>query len=310
MFYYGFRYYNPSTGRWLSRDPLGERGGVNVYGMVGNNAVNFTDLLGLYAVVTPVSPGIAAPPISVGNAGGYTGPYVNPDFPVEVPYIPLAPSEPGYALDTLEGMASALASGQGDPELSAPVGLSNPSTGSEQQSSDLRQKLNRIRGKTKLDPGEACSICPQTSGAGWITYLDPWSNFPGGHQAKGVAGVITSLTPTGSSASINPKGWAAIADVVGANRARGHLLSRQNGGSGSTIRNIVPLQHSPFNNSTMRREEIAMYQARQKATVCFFIMPKYRGQRGNQGIPFEVSLLWVSSDGQVGNSNLSHAPGN
>jgi len=47
MFYYGFRYYNPETGRWLSRDPIGERGGLNLYGFVGNNPIRWFDLLGL-----------------------------------------------------------------------------------------------------------------------------------------------------------------------------------------------------------------------------------------------------------------------
>ena len=28
--YYGYRYYNPVTGRWISRDPIGERGGANI----------------------------------------------------------------------------------------------------------------------------------------------------------------------------------------------------------------------------------------------------------------------------------------
>ena len=45
--YYGYRYYDPETGRWLSRDPLGERGGLNLYGFVNNNAVNRWDYLGL-----------------------------------------------------------------------------------------------------------------------------------------------------------------------------------------------------------------------------------------------------------------------
>jgi RHS repeat-associated protein len=44
---YGFRYYAPEWGRWLSRDPIGERGGMNLYGMVGNDPVNFIDYLGL-----------------------------------------------------------------------------------------------------------------------------------------------------------------------------------------------------------------------------------------------------------------------
>ncbi len=45
--YYGLRYYNPIMGRWLSRDPIGELGGLNLYGMVGNNPLNFVDPLGL-----------------------------------------------------------------------------------------------------------------------------------------------------------------------------------------------------------------------------------------------------------------------
>ncbi len=47
LLYYGYRYYNPSTGRWLSRDPIGELGGVNLYGMLGNSPVNHWDYLGL-----------------------------------------------------------------------------------------------------------------------------------------------------------------------------------------------------------------------------------------------------------------------
>lgn len=29
-------FYNPSSGKWLSRDPMGERGGINLYGFVNN----------------------------------------------------------------------------------------------------------------------------------------------------------------------------------------------------------------------------------------------------------------------------------
>ncbi len=43
----GFRYYNPSTGRWISRDPIGEKGGSNLYGFVRNNGVSDVDELGL-----------------------------------------------------------------------------------------------------------------------------------------------------------------------------------------------------------------------------------------------------------------------
>jgi len=42
-----FAYYSPSQGRWISRDPIGEHGGVNLYAFVGNDPVNNWDYLGL-----------------------------------------------------------------------------------------------------------------------------------------------------------------------------------------------------------------------------------------------------------------------
>ena len=53
LYYYGFRYYDPVTGRWPSRDPIEEMGGLNLYGFVGNNAFNFWDLLGLENKTVP-----------------------------------------------------------------------------------------------------------------------------------------------------------------------------------------------------------------------------------------------------------------
>ena len=48
LYYYGYRYYHPNLGRWLSRDPIQERGGMNLYGFVGND-LRFVDILGLEA---------------------------------------------------------------------------------------------------------------------------------------------------------------------------------------------------------------------------------------------------------------------
>jgi RHS repeat-associated protein len=49
--YYGYRQLNPLTGRWVSRDPIEEAGGVNLYGFVGNDGVNKGDRLGLEALI-------------------------------------------------------------------------------------------------------------------------------------------------------------------------------------------------------------------------------------------------------------------
>jgi len=50
LVYYGFRYYNLITGRWVSRDTRGEQGGHNLCAFVGNVPEIRLDALGLYAV--------------------------------------------------------------------------------------------------------------------------------------------------------------------------------------------------------------------------------------------------------------------
>jgi RHS repeat-associated protein len=47
LYYYTYRWYDPLTGRWPSRDPIEEDGGANMYGFVSNNGVNSWDVLGL-----------------------------------------------------------------------------------------------------------------------------------------------------------------------------------------------------------------------------------------------------------------------
>ena len=45
-----YRAYDPTSGRWLSRDPIAEQGGINLYGYVGGNVVNKVDPLGLFFI--------------------------------------------------------------------------------------------------------------------------------------------------------------------------------------------------------------------------------------------------------------------
>jgi RHS repeat-associated protein len=47
QYYYGYRFYDSCSGKWTTRDPLGEYADMNVYRAVQNNAVNFIDPLGL-----------------------------------------------------------------------------------------------------------------------------------------------------------------------------------------------------------------------------------------------------------------------
>ncbi|CAK15290.1 RHS repeat protein [Pseudomonas entomophila] len=74
LYYYGYRYYQPWVGRWLSADPGGTLDGLNIFAMLGNNPITFLDSGGLIkteaneagheAEVLPQSPG-ARPVLSV-----------------------------------------------------------------------------------------------------------------------------------------------------------------------------------------------------------------------------------------------------
>jgi RHS repeat-associated protein len=59
----GQRYYDASAGRWLTRDPISYAGGLNVYGYVGNNPVNFVDPAGMNRLTDAY----------MGGMGGFSG---------------------------------------------------------------------------------------------------------------------------------------------------------------------------------------------------------------------------------------------
>jgi uncharacterized protein RhaS with RHS repeats len=44
-----FRFYQVSAGRWLNRDPIAERGGINLYAYCANSPTSNADSLGLTA---------------------------------------------------------------------------------------------------------------------------------------------------------------------------------------------------------------------------------------------------------------------
>jgi RHS repeat-associated protein len=53
LVYYGYRFYDPANGRWINRDPIGEEGGLNLCGMVGNCTLISFDILGLCELENP-----------------------------------------------------------------------------------------------------------------------------------------------------------------------------------------------------------------------------------------------------------------
>lgn len=100
-YFYRNRTYDWRTGRFTTEDPIGFDGGDNFYVYVGNNAVNFTDPLGLFLlpinllppnipglnlpIPSPDNAAIALPPITYGNYGGkgWTGGYTGTRKPMD-----------------------------------------------------------------------------------------------------------------------------------------------------------------------------------------------------------------------------------
>jgi RHS repeat-associated protein len=92
LYYYGYRYYDPMTGRWPSRDPIEEDGGINLYGFVENEAINGYDVHGLrrMPVRSPLTPRLYVPPPRGNTRRGVT--FYTPDGrPGTTPYVPPRP---------------------------------------------------------------------------------------------------------------------------------------------------------------------------------------------------------------------------
>jgi RHS repeat-associated protein len=52
-YYFGYRFYDPGTQRWLNRDPIGEDGDLNIYAYADNEPASLSDPYGLTTMTAP-----------------------------------------------------------------------------------------------------------------------------------------------------------------------------------------------------------------------------------------------------------------
>jgi hypothetical protein len=85
-------FYNPSTGRWLSRDPAGEKAGANLYSFVSNVPVQSIDFLGRFTLIEINA--VDAALIAALDLGPALGP-LNGTPPTKTSPPPGTPQHPG-----------------------------------------------------------------------------------------------------------------------------------------------------------------------------------------------------------------------
>jgi hypothetical protein len=122
-------------------------------------------------------------------------------------------------------------------------------------------------------------------------------------RPSGVYAEITEdMIGNGSRATVDPPGFFGEA----AGHARGHLLGKQLGGSGSEPLNIVTLYHIPTNTPVMRGFENQVRAAVEAGeTVRYWSIPVYEG---SSLIPKEIRLVAQGNRGFGLSATITNAP--
>jgi RHS repeat-associated protein len=70
LHYNYFRYYDPTTGRYVTPDPIGLRGGINLWPYTANNPLRWIDPWGLWTIGVGITVNVQAGPINFNFSGG------------------------------------------------------------------------------------------------------------------------------------------------------------------------------------------------------------------------------------------------
>ena len=99
LYYNMFRHYRPDLGRYLTPDPIGLAGGINLYGYAGQNPVNNIDPWGLERYKFHISAGIGIV-FTYGHDEGKS--YLEGGFILSAPSIGFQIQTPGQIPEQLE----------------------------------------------------------------------------------------------------------------------------------------------------------------------------------------------------------------
>jgi len=349
----GAREYDPVTGHFLSLDPLleiGDQRQMNGYSYSGDDPVNSADPTGQRPLQTsddgdggtctpgvgscdgpsvPSDPSAAFVPASVGLLAAPVIANPNTAF--------AAGSSWGSFWDAFgSGMSKTVTVGLPLIVFVKSVTTANPTAGPAQGTSagstpDYSKFLVVTpTGSANYGWGDTLPRSRQDclKGVNWVMYM-PLDSY---NRATGVQACLTSggfnytkddgtkafpflgteIVGTKTSSSSTPPGY-----VGGGDMARGHLLANRLGGSGTDLRNLVPLYEN-VNLSTMKIQENKVIKAvDQGHTVWFYDYPVYNegpgvsraGGSGPLGIPAQLMFTWADlSTGKITTVPIANVP--
>jgi RHS repeat-associated protein len=152
LVYYGYRFYDPANGRWINRDPIEERGGLNLYAAMLNSSPNLVDADGRIFYPVLVGIGIVTTALGLYKAWDSAKDVSEREYP-----------DPSGIVDDIVNNEA------GDPIA------------------DFVDKVNDYAQETKEDVADVAEGIPTTSLTGEMTgYPDP----PGLSQVQDIAEAI------------------------------------------------------------------------------------------------------------------------
>ena len=178
-----YRYLHPTLGRWLSRDPIGEIGGVNIYVYVFNSSNNTVDWLGLAKECTLGEKKDAKCSITVTSSG------TTPDIEVAAKQLISLADQTDTFFEILGFVESGLTAGRTLVEILSALAIEQ---GKSQLSPDV-EEMAKMAFSLLKNLGDRQGYSPHTrieyqecvcgffsfNKNKWKDKVDPWKAVPG-----------------------------------------------------------------------------------------------------------------------------------
>ncbi len=178
LYYYRARYYSADLGSFVGRDPIGYRGGINLYEYVTDSPLTRTDPTGMIDLFGPVNP---LPPISV-------PPQSPAVLPPNVPRRPLVPVSVQFLRDFVTGLGDDVRCYR---ENEVPLEEMKKSPGAEKLRREFYRNCGRDTQNVSYGSGLAAINTTLVDGTWFMVTGDQVAGFGGASATVNADGTVT-----------------------------------------------------------------------------------------------------------------------